>query len=218
MKVEGARLPFWTRVRFPPSPPKLDNSKECGIITPLNLSMPDRVNLREMTEELVEGGFTALLDEKFSVRWANTADVFADVSPFRMGRRGYGWSGKNHVVRVDKCLRSAPRNVLLGVLAHELGHVVDQRKRFVGTDRQRQLRAFFRGDCEGEKVDRERAADLQAILAGFGKQLRACYDYVDSTFDFDSADSPNGLSLNEIDALTELLEEGLPPNEVAGLV
>lgn len=179
----------------------------------------DVSDLRKVTEALVSSGFTDLSDVKFSVRWASMKDAFARVFPCRIGRRGHGGGafGKRYVVSVDACFVGLPVEVVAGVLAHELGHVVEQRRRFANTDRQKALRGFFLSAGE-EDFDQERAADLQAVLAGFGEELAACYKMLDQEWGIGGDERPNGLSLEEIDVLNDLLEEGFQPDEVVGLI
>ncbi|MFA4815345.1 MAG: hypothetical protein WC924_02995 [Candidatus Gracilibacteria bacterium] len=107
----------------------------------------------------------------------------------------------------------------MGIIAHELGHVRDQVAKFTSASRQKLLRAFLAGDCAlKDNTACERGADLQAVLAGFGRQLGACYQYLDNEFGYDSEYHPNGIPPSEIIAAHELLSEGFLPDEILSLV
>jgi hypothetical protein len=82
----------------------------------------------------------------------------------------YDLSGRTFLIGVDNSLRAAPRRVLEGGFAHELAHVI----------RDRRLGPFQRGlaykrycSLRPYRIRDERGTDLEVIRRGYGMQLLA---------------------------------------------
>jgi hypothetical protein len=119
----------------------------------------ERNGLSEILNSVIQRGFPELLSE----------DIRIEFVKVRHALMQYGeLTGEGFYIEVDETLRKAPREVLIGGIAHECGHIV--------TD-QSMGRRLFSGDVFAYRLSKryktldERNTDLEIILRGFGKEL-----------------------------------------------
>ncbi|MGB3545954.1 MAG: hypothetical protein WBA17_03220 [Saprospiraceae bacterium] len=97
-------------------------------------------------------------------------------SIFRRARRGFRLEISNHISFSEHIdMDELPRDVLVGWLAHELGHVKDYLTRSIGN-----MIAFgiAYATMPTFVTGAERRADLYAIEAGFARQIQATKKYI----------------------------------------
>ena len=108
---------------------------------------------------LIRRGFPELAGRHFEIRFGDYDDWM-----------WYDISGARFIIGVDNSLRSAPRRVLEGGLAHELAHITrDLRLRPL-----QRARAYQRyGVSSVYRIRDEQATDREEMRRGYGRQLLA---------------------------------------------
>jgi hypothetical protein len=96
-------------------------------------------------------------------------DIQIEYTGLRSSLLEYGeLTGEGFYIEVDETLRNAPREVLIGGIAHELAHIVIEKnlgRRALSGDA-----LAYRISSRYKTLD-ERNTDVEVILRGFGREL-----------------------------------------------
>jgi hypothetical protein len=119
--------------------------------------------LRNILRALVRRSFPNLRQRPIAISWAPEC-----------GLLDYTVQPDHHLIRVDDCLRKAPRPVLEGGIAHELCHIDADLK--MGPY-QRELAWSRYARSRWCRMREERATERRVIELGYGPQLLALIRY-----------------------------------------
>jgi hypothetical protein len=119
--------------------------------------------LRKILRDLIRRSFPNLRRRPITISW-----------DAQCGLLDYTVDSDRHLIRVDDCLRGAPRRVLEGGIAHELCHI----------DADLQMGEYQRELAWGRyarsrwcRMREERATERRVIELGYGPQLLALIRY-----------------------------------------
>ena len=116
-------------------------------------------DLPQIVDRVIAKRFPELLGEDIRIEYTNLHDSLLEYGEL---------TGEGYYIEVDETLRNAPREVLVGGIAHELAHIVIEKN----LDRK-----ALSGDALAYRISSryktldERNTDVEVILRGFGREL-----------------------------------------------
>jgi len=144
-------------------------------------------DLQEIRDSIIHRAFPELMDEDIQIEYTALDDAV-----FECGLL----TPEGFYIHTDETMKEAPREVVEGGLAHELTHLVVDKKSNRNT---LILERIAYRLARGYKTLVERDTDVQTILRGYGRQLVAFLEYCEQQgFEHYKED---GLSIREIKAL-----------------
>ena len=120
--------------------------------------MPNETYVTKILTELTSDYFKEIDPLKFAIEITESKDYFMAISGFYLGSSG--------ILRVEKECFKLKKEAFIGVLAHELAHVVQRRSLWSC------LSLLF---TKEDKLERQ--ADLEVIERGLGNNLYAFQKY-----------------------------------------
>jgi hypothetical protein len=123
--------------------------------------------IQSYIEELVNNGFNELNDLKITSSYMDSFDAYAEYS--MIGREEYH-------ISLDKKLEKAKPEVIKGVLAHELAHILDDECLGTLASDLRDIMYFFNPKI---RTYIERKTDMAVLKRGYGPELLAFVKYHD---------------------------------------
>jgi hypothetical protein len=148
-------------------------------------------DLKVILDSIIKGAFPELLAEDIKIEYKKLKDAM-----FEYGMLSY----EGAYIEVDKSLKDAPINVLIGGIVHELAHILTDIK--IGKNQSIKDRLAYKISTRYKTLD-ERNTDLEVILRGYGKELFEFLIYSEKTgYDHYKED---GLSIRELKILLNVL-------------
>lgn len=149
-------------------------------------------DLRRIVDKVIIKSFPELMDDDIQIEYKDLEDALLEYGEL---------SEEGFYIEVDVSLKDAPENVIEGGIAHELSHILTDKKE----DKSLTLQDKFAYKLSKRyRALDERNTDLIVILRGFGNQLLNFLKYAEEKgFPHYNED---GLSIREIEAL---LSEGI---------
>lgn len=149
--------------------------------------MSETENLAKIRDRVIKKGFPELMNDDIQIEYSNLNDAL-----FEYGEL----SEEGFYVEVDTSLKNAPEEVIEGGLAHELSHILTDKKEQKNLNFRDRLAYKF--SLNYRTLD-ERNTDLLVIIRGYGKQLSTFLKYAqEKGFPHYKED---GLSIREIETL-----------------
>jgi hypothetical protein len=144
-------------------------------------------NLAKIRDRVIKKGFPELMNDDIQIEYSALDDAL-----FEYGEL----SEEGFYIEVDTSLKDAPEEVIEGGLAHELSHILTDKKEDKNLTLRDKLAYKFSLRYRG--LD-ERNTDLLVIIRSFGNQLLAFLKYAEEKgFPHYKED---GLSIREIEML-----------------
>jgi hypothetical protein len=144
-------------------------------------------NLAKIRDNIIIKNFPELMDDDIQVEYNNLEDAL-----FEYGEL----SEEGFYIEVDESLKDAPEEVIEGGLAHELSHILTDKKEHRNLNFRDRLAYKF--SLNYRTLD-ERNTDFLVIIRGYGNQLLTFLKYAEKKgFPHYKED---GLSIREIEAL-----------------
>lgn len=149
--------------------------------------MIERIQLIETLDEVIMKGFPDLADEDIQTDFAKLEDALLEVT--NLAEEKFPYRKDGYFIDVDDSMKNAPIQALKGGFAHELGHIISDKK-------ESWIDGLLYKISTKHCTLQERNADLNAIIRGYGKELLVFREYSESTGNGYSKDE--GLSRVEI--------------------
>jgi hypothetical protein len=146
-------------------------------------------NLEEIRDYTIKKGFPELLAENITISYAHLKDAFLICGDLK---------DEGYFIKVTPILKKAPKDVIIGGVAHELAHILDAQSR---NKHEKATDAKLYRFSKTYRTMTERNTDLQTIIRDFGAELLAFMKYYEKTEPHYKED---GLSIREIQKLLEL--------------
>ena len=117
-----------------------------------------KFNLENLLYRIVSKSFHELKDQKIKIEYAEIENAY------------FGFSGnkKGYEMYVDPKMKKASKNLVVGGIAHELCHIVNEMH--LSSYVNRKDRLLYKKNSHYFQLD-EKNTDLQAILRGYGKEI-----------------------------------------------
>ena len=142
-------------------------------------------NLEGLVDEIIENAFPELRGKHIRLEWKKLDDAFMQYGTFTDNDGFY--------IEVSDELKTAPRAVLEGGLAHELSHMIEDLKMQPG--QRLRDRIAYKISQRYEALD-ERNTDVEIVIRGYGQQL---LEFLEFTEKLGSEHSQvDGLSIREL--------------------
>lgn len=147
-------------------------------------------NLDVIKMETIEKGFPELSDSIITINYKTMKDTYFEFD--RLRKREYH-------IDIDNSLRHTKKTVLIGGLAHELGHIyLDHNRNWLTHE----IDKFLYNSFEKYEIWDERRTDLLVVKKGLGHELLKFLNYVNQRrVGFNRKD---GLTAGEVKKLLEL--------------
>jgi len=147
----------------------------------------DADNLGKIRDRVIKKGFPELMDDDIQIEYSDLDDAL-----FEYGEL----SEEGSYIEVDLSMKETPEEVIEGGLAHELSHILTDKKEDKNLTLREKLAYKF--SATYRTLD-ERNTDLLVIIRGYGNQLLAFLKYAqENGFPHYKED---GLSIREIETL-----------------
>ncbi|MBU3912722.1 MAG: hypothetical protein KKE50_01370 [Nanoarchaeota archaeon] len=143
-------------------------------------------NLTRLTRKIIERGFPELR-QIYVIANYKKSDYALEWGVLRQPIR--------YCIVVDSMFRKAPVSVVVGGLAHELGHILDCENYSLWVD---YVRQFLISLSKTLYILNERKIDMKVIRRGFGHELA---DFFKWTYAEKPENPERGLNLSEIEEL-----------------
>lgn len=143
--------------------------------------------LENIIKTIIKDSFPELMNEDIQIEWKDLKDALMEYG---------GLSVDGFYIEVDKSLKKANKKVLIGGIAHELCHILEDIK--LGKEKSLRSRIAYKISRRYKTLD-ERNTDLQVIIRGYGKELLEFMKFsIENGYDYYKED---GLSAMEIEAI-----------------
>ena len=144
-------------------------------------------NLEEIRDEIVRKGFPEFMSEEISIEYVHLEDAFMACGDL---------TDEGHYIEVDPRFKDAPRKVVIGGVAHEFSHLLDNIKR---NRDGKAMDALLYKFSKTYSTAVERNTDLQVIMRGFGRELLSFLRYAEG--ESQSHYKECGLSHREVETI-----------------